>query len=315
VPHVGSIALRSCGALSVLLGLSLILAPESAGAAGNASLTAHIISDPFPHGVREPASYVNGYVAGLQQVENSIAKDLNGASVAVAAEGWQASRGSKRGVLISLISLQQQGVSTSTLDNELALGANASAVSFCTASTGLTPFLERPVATIPNSHFAVCAPVKGSGTIPETITTWRANVIALIQTSSATFNGSKVEDIVLHQYDELGAKATVVVTSAKSKPKSKTALIAISAAAVALIVVVTVLLLTWRRRRRRRNAPSAGWYVSSTSPGQHRYWTGNKWEPGKFKAGENFSLPGPAGPVDLTLVAPPVDPPESASSQ
>ncbi|HEY1831439.1 MAG TPA: hypothetical protein VGG38_14485 [Acidimicrobiales bacterium] len=314
MPRVESIALRSWVALSVLLGLSMILAPESVGAAGNPSLATRIISDPFPHGVREPASYVNGYVAELQQVENAIAKDLNGASVSVAAEGWQASRGSKRGVLVSLIALQQQGVSKSALDNELALGANASAVSFCTASTGLTPFLERPVATIPNSHFAVCGPVKGTGTIPETITTWRANVIALIQTSSATFTGSQIENMALRQYDELGTKETVVI-STKSKAKSKTALIAISAAGIALVVVVMAFFLTWRRRRRRRNAPPAGWYESSNTPGQHRYWNGKNWEPGKFRAGENFSLPGPAGPVDLTLLSTPPEPPESASSQ
>jgi hypothetical protein len=308
--HSGVLGRRNVVALAVaVLGVALWTTPVLA--AGNAALDAHIISDPIPGGVSAPASYLNAYVAHLQSVEDAIAQGVPGVTTAVAAEGWQVRGSSTKQIQISLIALRQTNLNASALNRQASAGSNAGPISACDAATGSEPFLDKPIAGIPSSHFAVCDAVKGL--VPEIVGIARDNVIILIETDTKTFTKAQIDAIALRQYDALGTSEFSTSSGSKSG-----LVVGLIVGGVALIIIVVVMVLVVRRstRRQRQHAPPPGLYMNVSQPQIQLYWTGATWtQPLMPTAPPGFDAAPQLPPSPPAPGQPPFPPPPTAPGE
>ena len=179
--------------------LLIVIAALPSGAAGDAGLSQHIISNPVPGWSAVPPSQLNSLVSDLNRAENAGISRYGGHATS-AALGWRPANGGT-GLIVSLIAFVFKGFSGSQVAQQGHLAAKTGAVSFCKGATGTGPRTNGSVSSIPGSHIVTCATVKG--VVPEAVTFTRANVLAIIESTRADTSSRKLVAVARKQYQAL----------------------------------------------------------------------------------------------------------------
>lgn len=175
-----------------------MLASPSSAATGNASLGRHLIGDPIPHGTTLPSSFLTPYYTQFVNAENSVTA-TTGVATTIAVNGWRIKKSTRQLMIVTLIAITGTGKSASYL-SAVADGAAASSVkSACSGASGVAPSLDEPVPNIPNSSYVRCHP-GSNGTVVIAMATARANVFAILATTSTTLSQSALTAATRHQY-------------------------------------------------------------------------------------------------------------------
>jgi hypothetical protein len=192
------------GGLALALTSSVVLASPSLAATGNPTLGRHLIHDPIANGMALPSSVLTSYYTSFVQQENASIQG-SGISEAVAVTGWRAKHSTTQLMIVTLIAISAAGKSTSDL-NALAVQTAASAgKNVCNGASKSGPALDVPIPRLPNSSYVRCQ-TSTSGTVVVATATVRANVVAVLVTSSATLSRSALTTATRQQYGLLSKK-------------------------------------------------------------------------------------------------------------
>ncbi len=182
------------------------MAALPSGAAGDAGLSQHFISDPIPGWSPLPESQLASLASSLKQAENSsISKD--GGRATTAADGWSPST-RQRGLIIALIAFVFKNVSGAQITQQGHLAAESSAISFCKGATGAAPRTNGSVSSIPGSHLVTCKSVKG--VVLQAVTYTRSNVLAIVESTRSAMSSGKLAAIGRSQFQALPTTTSAV---------------------------------------------------------------------------------------------------------
>lgn len=192
----------------VLAMFVLLVQGQSTWAAGDRSLEGQIISDPFPGGVAASSAKLSSLASGMQEAMQSAA-GKTGTTTATAAEGWHRAGSNSRFVFVVLAALNIPKQTASQLATQADAAASAAAGTFCSGASGAAPLAFSRVSQVPHGAFVKCSR-SPDGLNAEAITTARANVFALVITTSSTVAHSKLISLALAQYRKLKSHDTFI---------------------------------------------------------------------------------------------------------
>ncbi|HEY1828509.1 MAG TPA: hypothetical protein VGF87_10830 [Acidimicrobiales bacterium] len=194
------------GLLGVGLGLGLGSAP--AGAVGDTGLSRFIVGNPIAGWQDEPLSNDNAIVSYLDGLEGDSIVPKGGAAVN-AVQGWRDPSNHADYVVVALVALRGSG--SSGLDPNVALqGAVSALASLCAGVASETTVHASTVTGVTGSHTLTCT-ARG-GLQPYAAGFARANVMALVISTTTSVTPAQLSSLVTSQYGALPAGGYVVAS-------------------------------------------------------------------------------------------------------
>jgi hypothetical protein len=200
-------AAATLAGIAALTGTLTIGAALPSGAAGNAALSRVIIANPQPGWKLLTKAQLNSYVSGINK---AVASELSASdgSVATSANGWR-TKDSQKFVLVTLMAVAVKGLTGAPLAQQAQDAAGSAAVSFCSGATNASPQSNVALPAISGSHDATCA-ATSDGTVLQVITWSKANVVAMLITTTDSESASRFSSIAQAQYKKMSGSGFVV---------------------------------------------------------------------------------------------------------
>ena len=168
---------------------------------GRCALQSLIVHDPLRGGISLPSTDLDALISSLQQAETSAGANY-GISTSAAALGWHRVSSKSKTIVVILVALSSSGHSASSLNQAAVSASSSSAATVCAGAVASPPTVDVRVKGLPNSHYIRCTR-SPTGVYLDGVTTARANIFAMLISSTATMSKSDLEAIAIRQFKTL----------------------------------------------------------------------------------------------------------------